>query len=234
MGNLTHNKHITISVKITGNLTQNRHITISVKITGNLTQNRHITISMKIMGNLTHNKHIIISVKIKRNVTHRSLYEHGALVTHLPHDCQGVHRLVCFYQVHGCFHGDQHSRTSNARAENTHTSIWSLPCAVPEMEEKCYRTFPTRRVGDWTACKTFHSSPWPVLVITCSDWPVQVFQSYGRNLPLSRSVRWDWTLPFIMHKRLDWLPGEQMPEHISDLCPLQSSVLHCGFEGCYC
>ena len=186
MGKLTHNKHITISVKIKGNLTYNKHITIIdiVKVTGNLTHNKHITISVKIMGNLTHNKlitisvkikgnpiqnrHISISVKIKRNVTHRSLYEHGALVTHLPHDCQGVHRLVCFYQVHGCLHGDQHSCTSNARTESTHTSIWSLP----QMEEKRYRTFPTQKVGNWTSRKTFHSSPWPVPVITCSDWPV--------------------------------------------------------------
>ena len=55
--------------------------------------------------------------------SYRGLYKHGSLVPHLPHDCQGVHRLVGFNQVHGCLHGDQNTRPSYTSTGNTQPTL---------------------------------------------------------------------------------------------------------------
>ena len=45
---------------------------------------------------------------------YRGLYEHGSLITHLPHDVERIHGLIGLDQAHGRLHGDEHARATDA------------------------------------------------------------------------------------------------------------------------
>lgn len=61
-------------------------------------------------------------VALYKRWTYRGLNKHGSLISHLSHNSQWVHRLIGFYQVHSCLHGDQDPSSPNASAAGSQQS----------------------------------------------------------------------------------------------------------------